>query len=187
MKIRRRPNRAKGSFSWQLDCGRIDGRHVRISFATKQEAETELAARLKGQRPRLDVIVDAHLKELRADVARLQKENARLEQENQTLKQQVKDAAVFPEELKPVAGLLRHQAVAREYAVYFLCRQGKVIYVGQARSVMRRISDHLDENCKDFDAVWWLPCESRELDRVEREWIHRLKPHANVRILPLKP
>lgn len=69
-------------------------------------------------------------------------------------------------------------ALAWEQAsgVYFLIRQGRIVYVGQAVNVYVRISQHTE---KRFDSYAYLPCPVDMLDKVESLYIHLLRPELN--------
>lgn len=61
--------------------------------------------------------------------------------------------------------------------IYFLLRKGRVIYVGQARDVGRRVGVHAVT--KDFDAWAWVPVPFGSLDEMERAYIDALAPELN--------
>jgi hypothetical protein len=63
--------------------------------------------------------------------------------------------------------------------VYFLYREGVVVYVGQAVNVRRRIADHIGEGVKDFDAVSFIPFAPDKLLAAEARYIRRLRPVYN--------
>jgi hypothetical protein len=60
--------------------------------------------------------------------------------------------------------------------VYFLVRDGRVIYCGQSVNVPSRVSQH---HVTGFDAVAWIPCKPDILDALESLYIHVLKPPLN--------
>jgi hypothetical protein len=62
--------------------------------------------------------------------------------------------------------------------VYFLCRFGKVIYVGQSVNVLGRIGAH-DNNGVKFDSAFWFPVPRRDLLGYEAAWIKKLQPKEN--------
>jgi hypothetical protein len=72
-------------------------------------------------------------------------------------------------------------------ALYFLMRAGVCVYVGQSSHVIERIRQHVEESAgvyycaepKLFDTVHYVPCESADLGRLEREYIARLDPEYN--------
>ena len=61
--------------------------------------------------------------------------------------------------------------------VYFLRRGEEVVYVGQSKSVGRRVANHIDR--KLFDSGLVLPVPVEELSSVEQYWIKKLKPVLN--------
>lgn len=68
--------------------------------------------------------------------------------------------------------------------VYALIWQGKVVYVGQAICVGRRVEQH-SRNIV-FDRVFARFCPKEDLDVLEQEWIERLNPRLNrVRVSPV--
>ncbi len=79
-------------------------------------------------------------------------------------------------------------------AVYCLLEEGEVVYVGQTKSLYNRLTQHywaierrsrkvrfpnLDYETFEFDEVWFRWTTMREIDRLEREFIHRFKPKHN--------
>jgi len=63
--------------------------------------------------------------------------------------------------------------------VYFLYRDGVVVYVGQAVDVRRRIGVHIGEGVKVFDSVSFVPCAQSGLLALEKQYIERLQPEYN--------
>lgn len=62
-------------------------------------------------------------------------------------------------------------------AVYFLIRNGRVVYVGQSVNVYARIGDHAVY--KDFDSYFILPMPQEMLVAEEAKYIHHFKPVEN--------
>ena len=60
--------------------------------------------------------------------------------------------------------------------VYFLLKEGNVVYVGQSINVYARIMQHKD---KCFDTFAYIPCENGQLDILESLYIHLLRPSLN--------
>jgi len=69
------------------------------------------------------------------------------------------------------------QPWTKAVGVYFLIKDGRVVYVGQSGSVYSRISNH--QSSKDFDSIAWVPCDTSILDRLESLYIHSLRPILN--------
>jgi hypothetical protein len=63
-----------------------------------------------------------------------------------------------------------------QVGIYFLVRQGKVVYVGQSVNVAARVAQHHD---KDFDSVTIVECDRKVLDVLESLYIHFLRPPLN--------
>ncbi len=64
--------------------------------------------------------------------------------------------------------------------VYFLCLKGVVVYVGQSISVLGRISNHVVDATKQWDAVYFIPYDMDVLSQAETHWIDKLKPFYNL-------
>ena len=62
--------------------------------------------------------------------------------------------------------------------VYFLIRDGEVVYVGKSRNVLQRLTKHR-RNGKRFDAYNVYHCAPENLDRYERLYITALMPVEN--------
>ena len=63
--------------------------------------------------------------------------------------------------------------------VYFLFRDNSVVYVGQSTHVPRRIAQHIRAGRMQFDRVSVLPTETKNLLRVEADYIRELTPEYN--------
>ncbi|WP_296699807.1 GIY-YIG nuclease family protein [Thiocapsa sp. UBA6158] len=68
-------------------------------------------------------------------------------------------------------------AWAKVCGIYFLVREGRVVYVGQSIDVFGRISTH--HQSKTFDAIAYVSCERHLLDKMESLYIHVLQPPLN--------
>lgn len=80
--------------------------------------------------------------------------------------------------------------------VYALVREGVVVYVGQAKRMLTRVSAHKSNWGKKnlpawlpasvrgvlFDEVWVLPCRVEDLNEVEATIINLYKPRYNIRV-----
>ena len=62
--------------------------------------------------------------------------------------------------------------------VYFLIRDGDVVYVGQSVNVLDRISKHRREG-KVFDSFAFMECQASHLDRYEQMYIEAFVPELN--------
>lgn len=76
-----------------------------------------------------------------------------------------------------------------ECGVYILLRRSVVVYVGQSRSMVRRIYTHMSHVGQKhwlksqrgfvFDEIWVKPCSIEELDTLERAMITKYQPLYN--------
>lgn len=64
--------------------------------------------------------------------------------------------------------------------IYFLIRNGEIIYIGQSTCVFRRVYDHLWAK-KIFDSFSYIQCEEKMLDKLESLYIHFYQPPENGR------
>lgn len=84
-----------------------------------------------------------------------------------------------------------------DVGVYILLRCGIVVYVGQSRSMVRRIASHKAGSSKKwvvgkgfgiiFDKVFVYPCTLDKLDAMEQALIKKYEPRYNVRHNPRPP
>jgi hypothetical protein len=65
--------------------------------------------------------------------------------------------------------------------VYFLLCRGRVVYVGQTRSLAARISAH-QWRSGSFDSIAFIECDAALLGAIETAYIQRLRPEQNKRI-----
>jgi hypothetical protein len=63
--------------------------------------------------------------------------------------------------------------------IYFLCKDNKVVYVGQSVCLPARIVQHGKENDKVFDKVFYIEIPKSDLNKMEREFIDKLLPLYN--------
>jgi hypothetical protein len=61
--------------------------------------------------------------------------------------------------------------------IYFLCRNEKVVYIGQAENVHQRLVEHL--KTKNFDTVFYLRVPFNKMDKIESALISYLNPEYN--------
>jgi len=93
------------------------------------------------------------------------------------------DAYETPPELLAIRSFLLPLPIqsigyAKFAGIYFLCCDGKVVYVGQSQEVSRRIKNHCDN--KEFDWAFCMRVPKTDLDFVEGEFIRALKPKYNI-------
>lgn len=63
--------------------------------------------------------------------------------------------------------------------IYFLCKEGQLIYVGQSTNIPARIATHRGSG-KSFTHAYWIPCPRDQMDEVEGALIRHLKPPLNL-------
>jgi len=61
--------------------------------------------------------------------------------------------------------------------VYFLCKGADIVYIGQAKSILHRLSSHKRE--KEFDSVYFISCHIEQLTPLETALIHFYRPILN--------
>ena len=64
--------------------------------------------------------------------------------------------------------------------IYFLIKDGEIVYIGQSLCVFRRVYDHLWAK-KIFDSFSYIHCEEKMLDKLESIYIHFYQPPDNGR------
>lgn len=64
--------------------------------------------------------------------------------------------------------------------VYFLYKDGVLVYIGKTKNVARRILNHLEAAEKEFDSVRYSKVPEDSLDIVESTLIKNLKPINNI-------
>jgi excinuclease UvrABC nuclease subunit len=74
------------------------------------------------------------------------------------------------------------QALFFTPCIYFLKCNNQVVYIGETKSAMTRISQHIADNVKIFDSVSFEPFEGSDMERKEEEadLIRRIKPIYNI-------
>lgn len=63
--------------------------------------------------------------------------------------------------------------------VYALVKGGVVVYVGQSRSGLQRPMTHSKE--KDFDSIFWIESDEKDLNEIESLLILKMQPKMNGR------
>lgn len=86
-----------------------------------------------------------------------------------------------PDELIRIKDLYRLpiENVSTPPGIYFLCKEGKIKYIGQAVNVAGRIIQHLNEGVKDFDSVYFIACPINQLTQLETSLIRYFQPELN--------
>lgn len=94
------------------------------------------------------------------------------------------DPFCLPSSIADLAGLVYKVSGAGSPGVYFLCRERKVVYVGQSQNVYDRIKSHEGNKKKDFDRAYALPVPNRYLRLIEGAFIRLLQPLYNDKNTP---
>lgn len=63
--------------------------------------------------------------------------------------------------------------------IYFLVKNGEVVYVGQSVNPGFRIATHMADDRKDFDSAFLVPVPASRLNDVEGAMIRLLRPRLN--------
>ncbi len=75
----------------------------------------------------------------------------------------------------------RAEMIRKQSGIYFLCKSGKVVYVGQSSNLVQRIGKHLAQGRKNFDSYHYIIIE-HNLDNVEANYIVTLQPKYNKKL-----
>lgn len=81
-----------------------------------------------------------------------------------------------PNEIADIKDLFRH--CPHWPCIYFLCKNNRVVYVGQSTSLTGRLNQHANTG-KDFDEVFYVRCHAEKLDKTEKHYIEKLNPPLN--------
>lgn len=122
---------------------------------------------------------------LKSDIAYLEQKKADLEKEIGSTKHQLEvdtiskalSGATLLSEREIVDGAILDLECT---GVYFLIKNHKIVYVGQAMNVFRRVADH--SITKEFDSFSYIRCKQEVLNVVESLYIHVFKPPLNGRL-----
>lgn len=63
--------------------------------------------------------------------------------------------------------------------IYLLKDAGCVVYVGQSRNLLKRVSSHIEERTKKFDSVFFTKVAEEDLNGAELEFIVKYQPRYN--------
>ena len=77
------------------------------------------------------------------------------------------------EELYRIPETLFHSGTC----IYFLCREGRVVYVGQAENIHSRLLEH--HKTKNFDDVFYIRVSANKMSKIESSLIAYLRPEYN--------
>lgn len=96
----------------------------------------------------------------------------------------IRENDCVPAELSRIRHLFKlpSHEVSIPPVIYFLCKNNRIVYIGQSIKLHTRISDHKKENLKDFDNVYFFPCKFDCLNSTELSLIKHFKPPLNDKI-----
>ena len=72
--------------------------------------------------------------------------------------------------------------ITRGSYVYFLFNGGVLVYIGQSKFLLKRITNHMDD--KEFDSVGYIGVKAEDRIMVEAVNIREYKPKYNIQIIP---
>ena len=68
---------------------------------------------------------------------------------------------------------------AKLMGIYFLYDGDKLVYIGQSKSILARIGQHMNTE-KPFDSYALIECDEEDLDSMEAQYIRHYQPPLNV-------
>jgi hypothetical protein len=89
----------------------------------------------------------------------------------------VADWRGVPAAMREIVGLCDITDEMIRTGIYFLCRDGALLYIGQSVNVGARIADHYRRY--EFNSVFFLPWPQDDLNRMEAALIRTLRPTLN--------
>jgi hypothetical protein len=92
------------------------------------------------------------------------------------------DYGKAPESIARLDGLAEIPVPPKVPGIYFLCLDGRVVYVGQSIDVYGRVLYHRTD--KDFDSAFFIASTKENLNDVERFFIKYLMPELNKHMNP---
>ena len=96
-------------------------------------------------------------------------------------KKRLADKTNLPEQLSKIKKIyklnLTHYNAPS--AVYFLCDDNKINYIGQTRNIAERITQHIKDNTKCFNDVYFIEVDESNLANTENAFIHYFRPEKN--------
>lgn len=63
--------------------------------------------------------------------------------------------------------------------IYFLIKDFEIVYIGQSVNIMIRISQHAQEQIKEFDSFSIIECPVKYLASLEAHFIYKFRPRLN--------
>lgn len=74
--------------------------------------------------------------------------------------------------------------IPNSIGIYFLIKDGVIVYIGQSKKVFSRIESHKDDSKKEFDSACYFECKEEELDTFEKVLIQAFWPKYNTTYNP---
>lgn len=128
-------------------------------------------------------------RELETLEAKIARRRSTLSRTDRQIKERSTALEELPTPLPPQADLQlarldEHEIIVRsipmsDTGIYFLVSENSIVYVGRSVSFITRLQDHLRDEGKTFDRVYFLPCSSEEIDHLERAYIQKFRPPLN--------
>lgn len=93
----------------------------------------------------------------------------------------VRNTEELPPELASTETLYRLPDLTHRMVpgVYFLCRDKRIVYIGQSGNVAARLSWHVSAG-KLFDSAYFIACPLENLNAMETALIKKYKPELNI-------
>ena len=88
------------------------------------------------------------------------------------------EKTAVPTELSQIRELyeLPFSALYNASGIYFLCLNGKIQYIGQSVNVSNRVAQHISENKKEFNQIFFTPCPENQLNDLEGFLVRKFNP-----------
>lgn len=68
--------------------------------------------------------------------------------------------------------------------VYFLYKEGVLIYIGQTINLAGRMQGHHFDGIRDYDLIKWIKCAPDQLRPLEKRMIRMFRPNRNLKMNP---
>lgn len=88
----------------------------------------------------------------------------------------VQEPPKIPAQLIPL-NVQEHFMAPVTPCVYFLCREDRIVYIGQSINISQRMAQHIPY--KNFDRVFYINVHAEDLNAVESELIEYYNPELN--------
>ena len=135
-----------------------------------------------------NVIIGEFYQEIRNNVAELMKNlyDERIDEKfNSVIRKRFPPSIIYVNESRDIPPQLIPLGVNEIFAppngpcIYFLCKEDRIVYIGQSIYLGSRLSEHITN--KNFDRVFYMNVKKEDLSRVESELIEYYEPEYNGR------